>query len=157
MEVADIIAPEGVIANLRAATKKQALSELAKRAAQLTGVGEQDIFVALSEREALGSTGFGAGIAIPHSKVKGIDRMRGIFARLERPIDFAAIDGQPVDLLCLLLAPIAGSADHLKALARVSRILRDHDTCAKLRNASNAAAIYALLTEHPVGAGVCEG
>ena len=155
MDIADLIAPEGVVVNLRAATKKQALSELAKRAAQLTGVADTAIFTALNDREALGSTGFGAGIAIPHSKVKGIDRMRGLFARLERPIDFAAIDGQPVDLLCLLLAPVGGNADHLKALARVSRLLRDPETCTRLRGAANASALYAALTESAAKVG-CE-
>lgn len=146
MEIADLISPRGVIANLRVTSKKQALQELAKRAADLTGESERAIFEVLIERERLGTTGVGHGIAIPHGKLPGLDRLHALFARLETPIDFDAIDEQPVDLICVLLAPETAGADHLKALARVSRLLRDRPTCEKLRGTDSGEAIHALLT-----------
>jgi len=148
MEIADIVAPEGVIANLKATSKKQALQELARRAAEATGLHERTIFDTLLERERLGTTGVGGGIAIPHGKMPDIDRIFGLVARLERPIDFEAIDERPVDLIFLLLAPENAGADHLKALARVSRLLRDKTIRKKLRGSDDAQAIYALITEY---------
>lgn len=147
MQIDDLIGPNGVIANLRVTSKKQALQELAKRAAEITGQPERAIFEVLIERERLGTTGVGNGIAIPHGKLAGIDRLYGLFARLETAIDFDAIDEQPVDLIFMLLAPENAGADHLKALARVSRLLRDKATCEKLRGSDRADALYALLTE----------
>ena len=147
MEISDLISLEGVAANLRATSKKQALQDLARRAADVTGQPERAIFEVLIERERLGTTGVGNGIAIPHGKLPGLDRLHGLFARLETPIDFDAIDEQPVDLICLLLAPESAGADHLKALARVSRLLRDRSICEKLRGSDSAEAVYALLTE----------
>ncbi len=147
MEISDLISLEGIVANLRATSKKQALQDLARRAADITGEPERAIFEVLIERERLGTTGVGNGIAIPHGKLPGLDRLYGLFARLETPIDFDAIDEQPVDLICLLLAPESAGADHLKALARVSRLLRDRSICEKLRGSDSAEAIYALLTE----------
>jgi PTS system nitrogen regulatory IIA component len=147
MEISQMISPEGVVANLRVTSKKQALQELAKKAASLTGLPEREIFEVLVERERLGTTGVGNGIAIPHGKLAGLDRLHGLFARLEKPIDFEAIDEEPVDLICLLLAPETAGADHLKALARVSRLLRDSAICEKLRGTDKADAVYALLTE----------
>jgi PTS system nitrogen regulatory IIA component len=147
MEIVDLILPDGVIANLRVTSKKQALQELAKRAAEITGQPERAIFEVLIERERLGTTGVGHGIGIPHGKLPGLDRLYGLFARLETPIDFDAIDEQPVDLICMLLAPETAGADHLKALARVSRLLRDRATCEKLRGTDSNDAIYALLNE----------
>jgi nitrogen PTS system EIIA component len=144
----DLITPKGIIANLRAGSKKQALQELAKKAAEVTGLHDRAIFDVLLERERLGTTGVGHGIAIPHGKLPNLDKVHGIFARLERPVDFDAIDEQPVDLMFLLLAPEAAGADHLKALARVSRLLRDSAMCEKLRGSESADAIYALLTQH---------
>ncbi|MEE8293132.1 MAG: PTS sugar transporter subunit IIA, partial [Kiloniellales bacterium] len=120
---------------------------LARRAADITGQPERAIFEVLIERERLGTTGVGNGIAIPHGKLAGLERLYGLFARLETPIDFDAIDEQPVDLICLLLAPESAGADHLKALARVSRLLRDRSVCEKLRGSDNTDAIYALLSE----------
>lgn len=143
----DLITPDGIISNLRAASKKQALQELARKAAELTGQHERAIFDVLLERERLGTTGVGRGIAIPHGKLPSLDHVMAIFARLEKPVDFDAIDEQPVDLMCLLLAPEAAGADHLKALARVSRLLRDPVLCDKLRGAGTADAIYALLAQ----------
>jgi len=147
MIIADLITPQSVIANFRVSSKKQALQELAKKAASLVGQPEKLVFDVLSERERLGTTGVGLGIAIPHGKLPGLDRMTGLFARLDKPVDFEAIDNQPVDLVFLMLAPEDAGADHLKALARVSRLLRDRAVCAKLRGTDNADALYALLTD----------
>jgi PTS system nitrogen regulatory IIA component len=147
MEVADLLSPDGVIPNLRVTSKKQALQELARRASELSGASERAIFDVLLERERLGTTGVGNGIAIPHGKLPGLTRLYGMFARLEQPIPFEAIDEQPVDLIFLLLAPEGAGADHLKALARVSRLLRDRGICDKLRGTDKADAIYALLTD----------
>ncbi len=149
MEIEDLLNPTGVIAKLRATSKKQVLQELAKRAAEATGLPERQIFEVLLERERLGTTGVGNGIAIPHGKLPGLKQLFGMFARLESPVEFDAIDEQPVDLIFLLLAPEAAGADHLKALARVSRLLRDRSVCEKLRGANQPDAIYALLTESP--------
>jgi len=147
MTLADLIAPNAVIPALRANSKKQALQLLAQKAADVTGLNEGDILEGLLERERLGSTGVGNGIAIPHAKLTGIDRLYGIFARLEQPVDFDSIDDMPVDLICLLIAPEGAGADHLKALARVSRLLRDKGICEKLRGATEADALYALLLD----------
>lgn len=147
MEIVNLLTPDGIVPNLRATSKKQALQELAKNAAEITGLHERVIFDVLLERERLGTTGVGNGIAIPHGKLSGIDRLHGVFARLETGIDFEAIDERPVDLIFLLLAPENAGADHLKALARVSRLLRDTVICEKLRGSDKAEALYALLTE----------
>ncbi len=147
MEIDELIGPNAVVAKLRVTSKKQALQELAKRAAELTGQPKRAIFEVLIERERLGTTGVGNGIAIPHGKLADLDRLYGLFARIETPIDFDAIDEQPVDLICVLLAPETAGADHLKALARVSRLLRDRVVCDKLRGTDSAEAIRALLTE----------
>jgi PTS system nitrogen regulatory IIA component len=149
MEIADLINPDAVIPNLRATSKKQALQDLARRAAEITGLHERAVFEVLLERERLGTTGVGNGIAIPHGKLPSLERLHGVFARLERPINFESIDEQPVDLIFLLLAPESAGADHLKALARVSRLLRDKGVCEKLRGTDNADALFALLTESP--------
>lgn len=147
MEIADLITPETVVWNLKATSKKQALQELSSRMAKVTGLTERAIFDVLLERERLGTTGVGMGIAIPHGKLPGLERLYGLFAKLEKPIDFEAIDEQPVDLIFLLLAPETAGADHLKALARVSRLLRNRSICEKLRGSDSADALYALLTE----------
>ncbi len=135
---------------MRVAGKRQALHELSRRAAALLGVPERQIEEILVERERLGSTGVGTGVAIPHGKLPGLDRIVGMFARLDRPIEFDAIDGQPVDLLFLMLAPPGQSAEHLRALAQISRLLRRREICAKLRGTDNRTALYALLTQQPV-------
>lgn len=147
MDINDLLTTECVVESLNVASKKQALQEIAKRAAVITGLDERRLFDVLLERERLGSTGVGHGIAIPHGKIAGLDRLHGLFARLEKPIDFESVDDQPVDLIFLLLAPEGAGADHLKALARVSRLLRDRATCDKLRGSDNADALYGLLTE----------
>jgi PTS system nitrogen regulatory IIA component len=147
MELVDILAPNAVIADMRANTKKQALLEAAQRAAQVTGLNERAIFDVLLERERLGSTGLGGGIAIPHGKLAALDRLHGVFARLASPIDFEAIDARPVDLMFVLLAPESAGADHLKALSRVSRALRDRVLVEKLRATDHPEALYALLAD----------
>ena len=147
MEVTDLLDPSGVIPNLRVTGKRQALQELARRAATLTGEDEHKIFESLREREQLGSTGIGNGTAVPHGRIPGFKRALTMFARLEKPIDFDAIDSQPVDLIFLLLTPADAGADHLKALARISRLLRNRAMCVKLRGTESTDAIYALQTD----------
>ncbi|HVI89825.1 MAG TPA: PTS IIA-like nitrogen regulatory protein PtsN [Dongiaceae bacterium] len=147
MEIEDLISPAHVIAHLKAGNKKQVLQELAKRAAELTNLHERAIFDVLLERERLGTTGVGNGIAIPHGKLPEVKGLFGLFARLDEPVDFDSIDEQPVDLIFLLLAPEGAGADHLKALARVSRLLRDRGICEKLRGTDQPDALYALLTD----------
>ena len=147
MEINDLVSPDGVFANLRVTSKKQAIQELARRSADIFGQPERAVFDVLMERERLGTTGVGNGIAIPHGKLEKVDQLYGMFARLEAPIDFQAIDDQPVDLIFLLLAPETAGADHLKALARVSRLLRDTQTCEKLRGTNTVDGLYAILTE----------
>jgi nitrogen PTS system EIIA component len=147
MEIADLLSPEAVLASVRTSGKKALLQEMSERAAKLTGLAERRIFETLIERERLGSTGMGQGIAIPHGRIPGLPKIVGLFARLETPIAYEAVDDQPVDLVFLLLAPEGAGADHLKALARVSRLLRNKQTCEKLRAASKPEVLYALLTE----------
>ena len=147
MNISDLLAPEAVLASLKAQTKKQLLQELASRAHARTHLPEKQIFETLNERERLGTTGVGAGIAIPHGRMAGANNITGVFARLETPIDYEAVDGQPVDLVFMLLAPENAGADHLKALARVSRLLRNQASCEKLRAARTPEALYAILTD----------
>ncbi len=149
MDISDLITPSSIIPNFKVTSKKQALQELARHGAEATGASEREIFEILLERERLGTTGVGGGVAIPHGKLPGLKRLYGVFARLEQPIDFDAIDEQPVDLIFLLLAPETAGADHLKALARISRQLRDREMCEKLRGSDTAEALYSLLTEVP--------
>ncbi len=147
MDVEDLLSPRAVMAQLRAGNKKQVLLEIARRAATATGIAERQIYDVLAERERLASTGLGRGLAIPHGKLPGLDRLCGVFARLERPIPFDAYDNRPVDLVFALLAPADAGAEHLRALARVSRLLRDDAIRQKLRGADNPDALYALLTD----------
>src|ERR1700694_4584193 len=133
MTLTDLVAPQAVIPALKVNSKKQAIQELAARAAELTVQRERDILDILQQRAPLRFTGIGNGIAIPHGKLPKLERLFGLFARLDRPIDFEALDGQPVDLIFLLLAPEPAGADHLKALARVARLMRTPDTAKMLR------------------------
>lgn len=151
MEIADLlIGPEAVLASVRAPGKKALLAELASRAAAMLAIDERRLFDRLLERERLGSTGIGGGIAIPHGRMSALSQPRGVFARLVHPIDFDSIDERPVDVVFLLVAPEGAGADHLKALARVSRLLRDRSLVEKLRATESADALYALLTESSV-------
>ena len=149
MDISDLLTPDAVIPALKIQAKKQLLQELAAKAHLVTRIPERKIFEVLMERERLGTTGVGQGIAIPHGRL-AIDKIAGVFARLEQPIPYEAVDDQPVDLVFMLLAPEAAGADHLKALARVSRLLRNQAVCERLRAARNPEAIYAILTE-PTG------
>jgi len=147
MDLSDLIEASAILPTLKANSKKQLLQMLSERAAGITGLPEREIFDTILQRERLGSTGVGNGIAIPHGKLSGIKRITGVFARLETPVDFEALDDQPVDLVFLLLAPEGAGADHLKALSRIARVLRDHDLVAKLRATDSSQAIYAFLNE----------
>ena len=146
MEIADLVSLGGVSDALKAASKKQALQELSALAAAQTEQDERAVLDVVLARERLGSTGVGRGVAIPHGKLSGLARISAVFARLGQPIDFDAVDGRPVDLIFLLLAPDTDGSDHLKALALVSRLLRDERVCARLRGADSAEALYAVLT-----------
>jgi PTS system nitrogen regulatory IIA component len=145
MPLIDLVGTNAIIPALKVNNKKQALQELAARAAVLSGQNERVIFDILAQREKLGSTAVGNGIAIPHGKMPTLTRLFGLFARLDRPVDFEALDNQPVDLIFLLLAPEGAGADHLKALARTARLLRDPSVAHKLRASHDAESLYAVL------------
>ena len=147
MELHEFLSTECVIPNLPASSKKQALQDLSARAAAQTGQSQRRIFDALIERERLGTTGVGDGVAIPHGKLAELDRLYGFFARLDKPIDFESVDDQPVDLIFLLLAPESAGGDHLKALSRVSRLLRDKSLCKKLRDCREGEDLVALIID----------
>lgn len=147
MDLQELINPTAVIASMRVSSKKQVLQQLAAHAAAELKLSERSVFEVLLERERLGSTAVGQGIAIPHGKHPQVTQLYGLFARLETPVDFEAVDDRPVDLVFLLLAPEDAGADHLKALARVSRLLRNQSVVEKLRATRDAAALYAILTE----------
>jgi PTS system nitrogen regulatory IIA component len=148
VEIADLLTgPDAVLAHAKATGKKALLAELAGKAAGLYKIDERKLFDRLLERERLGSTGIGGGIAIPHGRLTTITKPHGLFARLAHPVDFDAIDERPVDVVFLLVTPEGAGADHLKALARVSRLLRDRSLVEKLRATEKADALYALLVE----------
>ena len=149
MPLTDLITRDAILPSLKVATKKQALGELSERASLGCGLPAREIFDVLLQRERLGSTGIGNGIAIPHGKLAKVERMSGVFARLEKPIDFESLDGDPVDLILLLMAPESAGADHLKALARAARLLRSQAVTTKLRGTRDAGVIYSLLAEEP--------
>jgi len=146
MDLGDLLAQDGVFPALAAKSKKQALQELAKRAAEVTGLEERTIFDTLLQRERLGSTGLGRGIAIPHVKFRSLGEIVCLFARLAEPIEFEAHDGEPVDLVFLLLAPEHASGDHLKALSRISRLMREPSALERIRSAKDAGEIREILT-----------
>src|SRR5580693_10326619 len=147
MSLDEILSADAVIPALRVNGKKQALQELSERAAGISKLPPREIFDAILQRERLGPTGVGDGVAIPHGKLTKCRRIFGVFARLERPIDFEALDGLPVDLIFLLIAPESAGADHLKALATIARVLRAPNLAAQLRATRDASAIYSLLTQ----------
>ena len=147
MELADILSQNSVFICADANTKADVLHKLAEIAAKTTGTPVDTIYDALTERESLGSTGLGNGIAIPHGKLVGLPTVTAAFALLEKPVDFDAIDDQPVDIVMLLLAPVGAGADHLKALSRVARLLRSEATVDALRSATDASRIHAILTQ----------
>lgn len=145
MEIRELVSSESVIPKLKANSKKQLLQELAAFGAKITGQQEQEIFNVLLERERLGTTGVGHGVAIPHGKFANLDKIYGAFVHLETPVDFESVDDQPIDLVFMLLVPEDAGADHLKALARISRLMRNKTVCEKLRGTDSADALYALL------------
>lgn len=147
MELAEILSRESVVAGLVTNSKKQLLQSMSELASKVTGVPTRDIFATLKERERLGATGVGRGIAIPHGKLAELDRLYGFFASLETPVAFDAVDEEPVDLVFLLLGPGSAGADYLKVLARISRMLGTGDLTRKLRACEESAALFALLTE----------
>jgi PTS system nitrogen regulatory IIA component len=144
-DLSDLLAADAVDDALHVTSKKGLFQQMAITAGRLTGVDAKDIVAAMNEREKTGTTGFGNGIAIPHGKVAGIGRIFGMFARLTVPLPYQAIDQMPVDLVFLLLSPPDAGADHLKALAKVSRAFRDKQVLAKLRGARSRDALYAVL------------
>ena len=147
MGVSELVVPNAVIASLKASSAKQALQEIGRRAADVYQLDFRQVTDGLLAREKLGSTAMGSGVAIPHARVQGLKAIVGLFARLEKPVDFEAPDGQGVDLMFALLAPEEAGADHLRALARVSRLLREEATRAKLRASNDPAALHALLLD----------
>ena len=145
----DLITPDAIIPSLKAPNKKQALMDLSERAAKLSGLDAREIFDSLIQRERLGSTGIGSGIAIPHGKLSRAKQLFGVFGRLNKPIEFDSLDGQPVDLMFVLIAPESAGADHLTALARFARSLRDPQLVAKLRGTTDSSALYAMFNQTP--------
>jgi PTS system nitrogen regulatory IIA component len=146
MDLCDLLASDGIVAPLKATSKKHALQELATIAAEKTGLDQHEIFNTVLQRERLGSTGLGRGIAVPHVKLAGLRNIVCLFARLEKPIDYESHDGEPVDLVFLLLAPDHAGADHLKALASISRVVREPSVIDALRGAPDAASLRLALT-----------
>lgn len=147
MNLGNIVSESAIIPDLKANSKKQLLQAISEKAGEITGLSAREVFDTILQRERLGSTGVGKGIAIPHGKFANFDHIQGVFARLAEPVEFEALDDQPVDMVFLLLAPETAGADHLKALSRIARVLRDPTRIAKLRATSDRAALYAFLTE----------
>lgn len=147
MSLGSIIAPDAVLLGLKATSKDDLLRQLAKAASGRSGIAEDEIFKKLDEREKLSSTGAGRGIAIPHGRMDKVQAVSGIFARLDEPVAFDAADGKPVDLVFLLLAPSNSGAEHLKALSRISRMMRDELICQQLRSAKDASEAYKVISQ----------
>ncbi len=147
MDFGDLLTIQNVVPLLRAKDKTEVLQQLSTRAAHSTGLTQRDVFDALLQRERLGSTGFGRGIAIPHVKLRGLESLVCLFARLSQPVAFDAPDGEPVDIVFLLLGPEHASGDHLKALARISRLVRAPRALERLRATQDRESLYAVLTE----------
>jgi len=149
MDLSELLNENAILPTLKVSSKKQAIQCISEKAAEITGLNEREIFETLLQRERLGSTGVGSGIAIPHGKLPNLDKIYGFMARLERPISFDAMDDQPVDIIFLLLAPEGAGADHLKALAKISRVLRDGDMVNKIRATPDSEALYSVLLTPP--------
>lgn len=145
-DLSDLIVPDSVLADVSVGNKRALFATLGATAAAVWHLDEATVSAALAAREKLGTTGFGGGVAVPHARIDGLDAVRGVFVRLSRPIEFAAVDDIPVDLVFMMLSPPEAGADHLKALARVSRRLRDRGFAGKLRGAGSPDALYALLS-----------
>ena len=147
MQISDLLTPETILPDLKATSKKQALQEMASYAASQLNIEDRAILDVLLERERLGSTGVGEGVAIPHGKLIRLNKLYLLFARLAKPIPFDAADGRPVDLMFLLLTPENAGGDHLTALAKVSRLLHNEKMCSLLRGSESAEAIYSAILE----------
>ena len=145
MNIADIISKEAVFDNVQASNKRELVQILSSKIANLSGLDERVIFDAVWERENLGSTGYGDGVAFPHARIEGLDKVSAMFARLDEAVDFDSLDGKPVDLVFLLISPENSGADHLTALATLSRVLKTEGTCEKLRKARSIDELYAVL------------
>ena len=145
MDIGSLLSRTGVAARVNVNSKRQTLATVAEVAARVTGLKAEPILAALMEREQAGSTGVGGGVALPHAHLAGLERLTAVFLRLEEPVAFDAVDNRPVDLVFALLAPADAGAEHLQALAKVSRLLRHRDVREQLRQAQTADAIYALL------------
>ncbi|MBP5698229.1 MAG: PTS sugar transporter subunit IIA [Alphaproteobacteria bacterium] len=145
MNIADIISKKAVLDNIQVSTKRELIQILSQRVASFSGLDERLVFDAVWERENLGSTGYGEGVAFPHARIEGLKKVCGIFARLDDAVDFDALDGKPVDLVFMLVSPENSGADHLTALATLSRILKTEGSCDKLRNARSVDELYAIL------------
>ena len=146
MRISEILSPVAVRSQAQVSSKKRMFHDLSEMAAAAYGLNAARTLDALQERESLGATGVGHGVALPHARIAGLDRVAGLFLRLEKPMDFDAVDRQPVDLIFALLAPESSGVDHLKALALVSRTLRDQDLRAKLRANDDPVALHAVLS-----------
>lgn len=149
MNIGELLEPRAIAPRAGGIGKRQALSAVADIAARNFGLKSEQVLDALLEREAAGSTGVGHGVAVPHARLPGLTRMRGVFVRLEQPTAFESVDDQPVDLVFALFAPVESDTEHLRTLARVSRLLRQPDLRQQLRKARTAEAIYALLAREP--------
>lgn len=151
MQISDILSPAAVRTMAQTTSKKRLFQDISEQAKTIYGVDSAQTLDALQERESLGPTGVGHGVALPHARLHGLDKVVGLFIRLEKPLDFDAVDRQPVDLIFALLAPKSSGVDHLKALALVSRTLRDQDLRAKLRANDDPTALHAMLVAAPGG------
>jgi len=147
MKISECIAAENVEVDLNAPSKERLLKILSEKAGRLTGVSEHDISSALQNREKLGSTGIGSGIAIPHAPVAGLKHPFGLIVRLGKPMNFDSIDGEPVDIVCLLIFPAEGGSTHLTVLSSIARVLRASDTVRRLRSARSKEELYAVITQ----------
>ena len=147
MELADILSEESVVVCTDVTTKRDVLQKLSEKVSELTGHPAAEIFEALDDRESLGSTGLGNGIAVPHGKFAALKGVMAVFMKLNRPVEFESVDDQPVDIVMMLLAPMGAGADHLKALARVARILRTDSVADALRHSNDPARLYSILTQ----------
>jgi nitrogen PTS system EIIA component len=147
VNISDIITPKSIIPALKVKSKKKLMQLMSEKASELTNIDAREIFETITHRETLGSTGIGNGIAIPHGKLTNVKSIFGIFARLEAPIDFDALDDRPVDLVFLLLAPALSGSEHLKALSRIARIFREDSMVQTIRGTKDAGALFAILTD----------
>ena len=148
MKISDILTANDVIVINNAASKRQLLKEMSIKIAEGTGIEDRSMFDIILERENLGSTAFGGGTAVPHGRIPELKQLKGLFAKLQKGIDFEADDNQPVDLVFMLVSPENSGADHLSALAQISKIIKDEEICGQLRNAGSTEEIYRILTQN---------